>query len=385
MVERRDTKEPINNFMSISSLVIFLLTVGGVFAAQSSRPDEVPVWSQEMVPDLGHKQSGMGNQAGVAFLSGRQIIVYAVVHDLRQLSSRENPDISSPFRLHLWLLDAGSGKLSFARDWGTRAHDSAVQVTADGVLIKRGGIVKLYSPDFTQVRDLPLALDVDGLFFTSVSASGKTIAVSRVIERGHDVFFSHFDMLDSGTLKIRSSWDVSPALYSHFSISDDKISALYRNVVVAEFGNSNWNTILDTSKSRCLAGGQDIGPTLVTDESLVVRDCNDLLLWTPRQGFQMLGSIDGRTPSKKAVAQDGRFVAVSVDTIEVKHHLLTEYSSRLSARRIAVYDLALRKLVLTVNIDPLPRNDYGFALSPDGDKLAILSDRKVSVYAVPAE
>lgn len=243
----------------------------------------------------------------------------------------------------------------------------------------------MYSPDFTQVRDLPLALDVDGLFFTSVSASGKTIAVSRVIERGHDVFFSHFDMLDSGTLKIRSSWDISPALYSHFSISDDKISALYRNVVVAEFGNSNWNTILDTSKSHCLAREQDSGPTLVTDVSLVVRDCDDLLLWTPRQGFQTLGSIDGGTPSKKAVAQDGRFVAVSVDTVEVKQHLLTEYSSRLSARHIAVYDLALRKLVLTVNIDPLPRNDYGFALSPDGDKLAILSDRKVSVYPVPAQ
>jgi hypothetical protein len=38
-----------------------------------------------------------------------------------------------------------------------------------------------------------------------------------------------------------------------------------------------------------------------------------------------------------------------------------------------------------VDVAPLPRNDYDFALSPDGAKLAVLNDRTVSVYSVPAQ
>jgi len=33
------------------------------------------------------------------------------------------------------------------KDWGTRPHDSAVQITSGGVLVKTGAIVKLYSTD----------------------------------------------------------------------------------------------------------------------------------------------------------------------------------------------------------------------------------------------
>jgi hypothetical protein len=41
--------------------------------------------------------------------------------------------------------------------------------------------------------------------------------------------------------------------------------------------------------------------------------------------------------------------------------------------------------VLTAEVSPLPKRDYDFSLSPDGSKLAILNDRKVSVYSVPIQ
>lgn len=50
-----------------------------------------------------------------------------------------------------------------------------------------------------------------------------------------------------------------------------------------------------------------------------------------------------------------------------------------------MYDLLQKKRILFVNIDPLPKNDYDFALSPDGSKLAILNDRNVSVCSVPTK
>jgi hypothetical protein len=48
-----------------------------------------------------------------------------------------------------------------------------------------------------------------------------------------------------------------------------------------------------------------------------------------------------------------------------------------------VYDLRRKQRVLTVDVDPLPKNGYDFALSPDGSKLAVLNGRRASVYSVP--
>ncbi|HKF03622.1 MAG TPA: hypothetical protein VKB49_14990, partial [Candidatus Sulfotelmatobacter sp.] len=90
-----------------------------------------------------------------------------------------------------------------------------------------------------------------------------------------------------------------------------------------------------------------------------------------------------RVLAKKAVAQKEQRVAVSLHTVEVKKHLLTEPSSRATAIHIAVYDLSQKKRILTVSVAPLPKNDYDFALSPDGSKLAVLNDRRASVYSVP--
>jgi hypothetical protein len=101
--------------------------------------------------------------------------------------------------------------------------------------------------------------------------------------------------------------------------------------------------------------------------------------------FYSLGPLDARRADKTAVAQNGQFAAISLDTVEQKKHFFTEPSSRLTAMQIAVYDLTLKKRVLTVDVAPLPKNDYDFALSPDGSKLAVLNDRKVSVYTVPVE
>jgi hypothetical protein len=54
------------------------------------------------------------------------------------------------------------------------------------------------------------------------------------------------------------------------------------------------------------------------------------------------------------------------------------------ALNIAVFDIARKTGVLKGKVDPLPRNDYDFALSPDGTKLAVLNDRVLSVYSIPA-
>ena len=259
--------------------------------------------------------------------------------------------------------------------------------------------MRLYSPDFAQARELPLALDPDRSFFTNVSASGKTIVISRIVEKQHD-FFSHVDVFDANTLKIRRSWDLHPRLYDNPSISDERIAIAYgHGIALSDFGSTDWSTVLDVPKQRCAAGSG--APTMVSNELIVLRDCKEVLLLTATGISSPLGAFnggdsagapsaqcepyDGRISDKAAVASGARLVALTLPTLNIKKHLLTETRACLAGLQVAVYALALKKQVLTVNVDPLPKHDYDFALSPDGSKLAILNDRNVSIRSVPGQ
>jgi len=127
-------------------------------------------------------------------------------------------------------------------------------------------------------------------------------------------------------------------------------------------------------------------PTLYSDKQLVY-GCDKFTATSTDGHVLMTDSFPTGDASsgKTTVAQAGRFVAISVDTTKVKTNLLSEPSVRITATHIVVYDLVLKKRVLTVSVEPLPKNDYDFALSPDGSKLAILNDRNVSVCSVPVQ
>src|SRR5580700_7634432 len=193
----------------IIPLALFACVFSGLpLVAQSTGPN-APIWRQQVLPDLGHNRHATfdTNRAGVTFLNNEKLIVYGVALNTGQLSSRKSLDISSPFRLNVWLLDAKSGALVLTKDFGTRVHDSGVQVTTGGVLVKTGEVVKLYSPDFTEVQDLAMPLDQGAWMITSVSPTGKTILVNRVNQH---LNLSQFDVFEADTLKIRQSWRQSP-------------------------------------------------------------------------------------------------------------------------------------------------------------------------------
>ena len=113
-------------------------------------------------------------------------------------------------------------------------------------------------------------------------------------------------------------------------------------------------------------------------------DAQLCVLSTARQPALMYYLDRGRSlDGEMAVSLNGRFIVLSSKNILVKKHILSEASVEVVARNVAVYDLSEKKRALTLEISPPPKNDYDFALSPDGSKLAILTDRRVSVYSVP--
>lgn len=367
------------------NLAVWLLCAEFGSAAQSKvRGSEAPIWSQEVLEDLssnrpehfipGAELDGM-HSTGVAFLNDRQVIVYA--HEPSgQLSSRRSHEIISAFRQRLRILDAQSGETTLIKDFNVGPHGSALQVTTGGVLINTGETVKLYTTDFATVQNVTIPpVDKSDMVFTSVSPTGKTIMLNHFNPK---LNVSHLDVFDADTLNLKHSWNQSPRLYYDYSISDKGIAA--SGVFTTDFGRTSWTNV-----------GHGIGhcggnvPILYTDEELVY-GCSKLIVVSVNGQVLMTDSFpssDEASP-KRAIARGGRFVAVSLRTVEAKKHLLTESSRRITATRIVVYDLSLKKQILTLIVDPLPKSAYDFALSPDGTKLVVLNDRRVSVYSIPS-
>ena len=170
---------------------------------------------------------------------------------------------------------------------------------------------------------------------------------------------SNFDVLDGSSLNVIESWSETPVLYYRYSISDTGIAAkdsYQKKLIYSEFGSKRWMPIVEGNGKRPNV------PTLVSNN--LIADDN--------QQFSLM-SIDGRvlftshrilerdissTASKLAVAQEGGFAAVALESIDVKWHLFTEASMRLLGVFAEVYDLTSKKSVARVEFTPLPTNDY---------------------------
>jgi hypothetical protein len=373
------------------SILACLCGTGWSFAAQPRLADrESPIWSTKVLAELGRGRRVFTrfpdpSRDGVVFSNDSHLIVYEVDQDAGKQSAHTTAEILRPFVLRLTLLDSDSGQVVVRREERTRVQETQVFATAAGLLVKTGGLMKLFSADLSHDRDVPFSIDRDSGIRINVSVTGKTIMLNDVIPEPLNRFHSHFTVLDAATGKVRYSWNEAPPLYHHYSISDGKIAAVDLNngsIVVSDFGSSRWTKVGEPSG---LCSSMNM-PTLCSDQQFVY-GCGKFIAKSIDGHVLMTDSfpIGDTSSDKTTVAQNGRSVAVSLDTIVVKKHLLAESSVRVMAAHIVVYDLILKKQILTVNVNPLPKNDYDFALSPDGSKLAILNDRKVSVYSIPAQ
>src|SRR5919197_6310657 len=81
-----------------------------------------------------------------------------------------------------------------------------------------------------------------------------------------------------------------------------------------------------------------------------------------------------------SITPDGRFFAVSA--MQTKGGFMDYTSVKRSRTRILVYDTALRRRIASIQVDPIPKKDYDFALAPDGSKLAVMIDSQLTAYAI---
>jgi len=410
VVERRRAAIPAMRSTLQVGIAILLWSAALVFGARGTPQDcESPIWSTEVLPELALGRRDVPGfpdtrRAGVVFSNDGRLLVFQVDERVVETHPGTIAERLKPFLLRLLLLDPASGMVILRKEERTSARqaarfaktggllvissppEAAVFATTGGLLVKSGPPMELYSPDLAQQRDLPFQLARNSGIVVSVSPTGQTIMFNDVIEDPSREFHSHFTVLDARTLKVRYSWDQSLPLYHSYSISDRGIAAVFFDsdlIAVSEFGR-NWWTPVGKPFGICFSSNM---PTLYSDQELTY-GC-DRLVATSTDGQVLMTDVFPRretSSGKTAVAQGGRFIAVSLHTEKSKFELLAlESYLRIAAIHIRVYDMALRKQILTVGVTPLPRKYYDFALSPDGSKLAVLDDRRVSLYAVPVQ
>lgn len=391
-------------------LICLVLLASRLPANQTASSGSVaPLWTVEVLQqdsdNLGNRTPDASMQIprdspGVAFLDDSRLIVYEAV-PTGKLSSRANPDISSAFRLHATVIDPASGRLILTKDWGARPYGSSIQVTRSGILVRTGEVLRILSHDFSEVQrwtypEIPNTSDPKHCDqrAISVSPTEETVMVSCY---NFKLNSAHLDVWDSDLSKSKYSWNetTQPEVFLHaHSISDAGIAAMDRrqqNMIVTQFGSTVWETLdVGTNQPESAVFCANF-PTLVRDTWLVNVCSSGFLLVSTDGHVLMTDPLDKmgsptHSPNRNfAISQNGQRIAVSLDSIDVKKHFRSEESVRRVSTHLVLYDLHLRQRVLNLNITPLPEQDYDFALSPDGSKLAVLNVRNVSVYSVPVQ
>jgi hypothetical protein len=385
-------------FSAVRALLSILLTLGfcSVRAVQAPPESISPIWSAEVLrnetgtlrdPNLVASilaQMSPHNSPGVIFLDDARLIVYEV-ETTDKLSSRANPDTSSAFQLHASVIDAATGTLLFTKDWGARSHDSSIQVTTGGTLVRTDDVLRILASDFTEIQRLTFPDSSDRHDPThcdrriiSVSPTGKTLMLNCYNTTLH---FSHLDVWDGSTFRQMKAWSEAP-LVQRYSISDVGIATADSNqqhVLFTAFGSGRWESVGKKFDVGC------VSLTVFLNNNILAKSgCNELSLLTIEGKVLMTDHPQKRETlgdDKIAVAQGGAVLAASL--VQGKGGGLFDTDVRRTRMGVAVYNSLLKKRVVTVNVDPLPKKNHDFALSPDGSKLAILNDREVSVYTVP--
>jgi hypothetical protein len=348
-------------------------------AASNSKSAETPrpLWSLDLVENL---KDAARNPPGIAFLDNDRLLVHEVDFDTSQLSSRQSPDISTPFRLRTSVIDVHSGKTVLTREWGTRSSGSTVEVTSGGIIIRTGDVLRLCSKELVELQQLAIpSVPYEG-WEIRISPSGKTVLLNHYhLNRQEFVDSSRLRVLDGDTLKTKFHWAES-GLIGNYEITDRLIAATrlgHGQVIATEFGTGIWKPLYELSGENCAPG---LSQHFVTNTSMVCGGRKKIAVSsTSGEVLFQDALVKGEGPVRKMeIAQDGHTAAAMLENFSD----IWDTGGHITSLRAAVYDLSARKRVMTVVVSPPPKHRYDAALSPDGSKLAILNDHTVSLYAV---
>lgn len=405
------------SFMVGYVVVCFLTSavVGVLGTGTALTPDETitPEWRTDLRPAVGPDPVRLivGNrpeiqgkpQSSLWFIDNNKVVATFVTreNEARPAVSRRNSlDSSLPLRLRAILLDANTGLIAATVTWPTESRGSRIVGVHDGKFVTlRGSELTLYAGDFSALREtrLPPLLGPLG-WLPHASPTGKNILFSSAeLRKGSWIW------VETDTLKTLSSWEDIPS--GILTISDENIATSTcwwgqecRSTIVTANDASACIAVgpkcepkiqirgLSTDWKTIAVGEMYLGPQFVNDDLIflpgntikVIRTDGTVLFEETRGrgswgcwGSRALSSADGR-----------RFVIPSCQVKGASATLDIGGHSVLS--QFLIFDVSpqIRMQALDVKGAKI-QDDIDFAISPDGSKIAILSNEFVQVFQLP--
>jgi hypothetical protein len=355
-----------------------VLGEGNSFGAEGLKQ---PVWSVDLSTfgrqaiETQQLLNPFHHDSGVAFLDDGTPVVYFMVRPgSPSLSVR---DETGQFQFRAVFLDPGNGSKHKEQDWPAPPLAVAfLPAVQNRFIVRAGRRLQLFSRDMNLVNEI--RLPEEGQYEDQrlkIDPSGSVLWFFRFNYHGKPT--ASIERFDAQSLLTLGS-DQDTTLMLNLSVSDGGITELYPRgdpKVVIRGTNGEWSQILGRQKNQLCVGE----PAFVSNSKLLVAGCGHVLL------VDALGTIlldekfdkSWHVESSVAISRNGKFVAVSL--MKTKGGAF-DTSVHRATTKLIVYDLEKQKHIAEIEVAPPPRNSYAFAISPDGESLAVLTDSALQMY-----
>lgn len=337
----------------------------------------------------------------IEFVTGKELVVYFsdTVDERTSARSGQSPSLQDPHRMEAFFVNVDNGNLVSHQVWRTRRrrffaknelYDTQARIKAvrSGFLVHANNTLALYSPDLQEKQEIQLdpsleysAMVAPGgdVFFLEQSMAGVAVSsgsVSMLMAGDSEhVPVAHGEWRSSETFEKLRSRDLFPG--AAISVSSDAFAGTWFKCIDIQRADSSQSHLACADPYRYGA------PMFLSD--------SELLLNYPG-GFQVLSAggdvLWGRQISDHknydlydcVRSPDERRFAMSVFAYRKIEFDNTKIPKRWFA--VLVYDRSQRTKVFSVVIKS--EDASGVALSPEGDRLAILSGTTLLLYKLPS-
>jgi len=313
---------------------------------------------------------------GVIFGSRDEVICYFVTSNAGHLQKRDSGAASDPFQLQVVSFIAKNGAVKYRKTLPAHFGYSSVFANKEGNLIVRtGNLLRLYAADFSNVsaeRTLPSSGEYDE-WTLRMSPSGTTLLLDHYSPAGSEAEI--LSALSLSTLvRVRGT---RPRLFPTFSMSDKSVirpDSESKNILIRTF-DGPWSSV--PAALSCVSNPVFLDDKRVLDacghEVVVLKVNGDILLRDPIEKKEHLEQLTSST-------LEGRLAAVSA--MQTTGGFADYGSVRRSRTTVLIYDVELGRRIVSVPVVPIPKQDYDFALAPDGSSIAVMSDNSMKLYAI---
>lgn len=314
----------------------------------------------------------------------------------------EGSSEQAPPRVHAVLLDVAADRVGSTGKWDTLPRSLTLLPVRDGKFVvqvretatSEGGInfyadprLVLYSKNLEPLNELKLPDTREDKWEDwriDITHTRKSLVVSHHLGRELEI-----QWLDPQTFEPIRVWKAREGMFGlgsgrYFHVADRQIVVTQQPLgsetckILLQTSEGTWREVLSTT-SKCSSGAQFI------DESLLVLPTLGEILLFSDEGQVLLSHRlrSDEIPGAVRASADSRRFAVPISKWKGGISFL-DISPHASLQRIMVFDVPTRKMLFQLDSK---RTNFkylsGFALSPDGQRLAILRDWYVEVYRIP--